>query len=576
MTGLADAFWDFLSTQGFQPHGLCLLWRADVFWTHVVADLLIAASYFSIPAAIFVFSTRRRDFPHRWVLHLFIAFIVWCGITHLFGIWTLWVPDYGIQAIAKAITAVVSFGTALAVWPLVPKLLAIPSQGQLTEANRRLIEQVEETQRTKQQISRLNMELEQRVSERTAELEATNRLLQEEIERRVEIEAAVRASRAQAEDADAAKTQFLTMISHELRTPLTTVLGYAQLLDRQAANDDNPKHRKYVKNILAGGHFLVQLVDDLLDLTRIQAGKIALNPEPLNVRSLLEQIESSGRVLASTRELALTVDLDSAAGAWLRADRVRVEQVLLNLLTNAVKYNKENGTITVRVRSVTDAQVCIEVSDTGAGIPADKLSRLFKPFDRMGRENGEIEGTGIGLSIAKSLVELMDGMIACDSREGAGTTFLVHLPRVLDTHTAVELPTQRTSRMISDATRVLYIEDNRANQELMRDIIEGSGAGALQIAETGEKGLEIAIADPPDIIFVDVNLPGMNGMTVLQRLRLSRFTRNVRIVAVSAAATRSDVQLGLASGFDAYLTKPIEIGRVLDEIAKATPGARAA
>ncbi|WP_193368141.1 sensor histidine kinase [Pelagibius marinus] len=408
--------WDFLSTEGFQPHGMCLLWRPDVFWAHVVSDAVIALSYFSIPAALFYLAVRRSDLIYRWVLYLFAAFIVACGLTHLFGIWTLWVPDYGIQALLKLATALISVVTAIAIWPLMPKLLALPSARQLAEKNAALAHEIAERQAAEVELQALNEDLEQRVAERTATLEEVNREL-------------IR-SRAEAEQASRAKSDFLAMMSHELRTPLNAILGFSEIIKSQPAGDgDVAKTRDYATHIHDSGQHLLDLITDILDLSKIESGTEKLNEEAASVAEIVTAAMTVTSTAAEGAQVKLALDMPANAPR-LYADPRKLKQILINLLSNAVKFTPAEGQVILKVRPEAPEGFLFQVADNGIGIAPEDIPRALAPFQQVDdcRQRTH-EGTGLGLPLTKALAEMHGGSLLVDSTPGAGTTVTVCFPR---------------------------------------------------------------------------------------------------------------------------------------------------
>jgi len=372
----------------------------------------------------------------------------------------------------------------------------------------------------------------------------------------------LRHARAIAEAASRAKSEFLSSMSHELRTPLNAILGFAQLLQRDKKMPLSERHKQRVDQILAGGEHLLRLIDDILDLARIESGAVAISIEPLNVWEVLEQVQTTLEPMAASMEVQLKLVTPPSGTPLIAADRTRFVQILMNFGSNAIKYNKPGGSVTFRVEPQ-GALVRILVSDTGIGIPADKRSKLFQAFQRAGQETGPIEGTGIGLFITKQLAHLMHGHVDFSSVQGVGSDFWVDMPAVRE-----DTETERNSALRGpDSVRqqptgrrlVLYIEDNPANVAFMLDLMSSVPEVEMLTAPTAEIGIQLAHTYKPSLIIMDINLPGQNGLSALRALRAHPETQHIPVVALSAAASERDKHRGLQAGFSAYLTKPVDV-----------------
>ena len=373
-----------------------------------------------------------------------------------------------------------------------------------------------------------------------------------------------RAARADAEHANLAKSEFLSRMSHELRTPLNAILGFSQLLELE---DLSVSQREGVGHIAISGRRLLELIQDVLDIGRIESGDLPISPEPIAVAEITGEAIELMRPLASARRISLTASLDSAGELHVLADRRRLGQVLLNLLSNAVKYNVDGGTVTL-AGTVADKFVRLEVADSGRGIPPEKVPLLFAPFERLGAEQLNIEGTGLGLTLAKSLIEAMDGRIQVDTAVGRGTTVTLELPGVLPSSSvsgARKVGDQRAGSLIDHATRgtLLYIEDSPTNIRLVEAILRLRPNVELITATTAEGGLKLANEHAPPLILLDLHLPDEPGDIVVQRLREDPRTADARIVISSADATEGQVERLLAAGADQYIIKPLNVESLL-------------
>jgi PAS domain S-box-containing protein len=385
-----------------------------------------------------------------------------------------------------------------------------------------------------------------------------------EISSRKAAEAALIAAKTEAERANRAKSEFLSRMSHELRTPMNAILGFGQLLENDADNPLTPTQRSRVKELLRGGRHLLGLINEVLDLARIESGTLELHLEPVDLPALLNGCLRLVQPVAEQRAVAL--ELQAPADCHVLADRKRLEQVVLNLLSNAIKYNRRGGH--VRLGAGLDGErVRIEVSDSGPGISAQQQTRLFQAFERLGADRST-EGAGIGLALSKWLVNLMQGEIGVDSEPGRGSTFWVRLARATQapSASAPTLPMPLDGPPSDGERTVLYIEDNPVNQLLMQGMLASRPSIRLLMADRAFTGLELAAACTPDLVLLDIQLPEMDGFEVLRRLRAAPATRSVPVVAVSANAMPSDVERAERAGFAEYLTKPLDMKRLLEVV----------
>lgn len=385
----------------------------------------------------------------------------------------------------------------------------------------------------------------------------------------------LRQAKEEADKANRAKSDFLSSMSHELRTPMNAILGFGQMLQYLPDSPLTPSQARCVEHILKGGEHLLQLINEILDLARIEAGKVTLSIEDVALDGVIKECLSLTQSLADKRAITLN-SASGDQGLRVRADYTRLKQVLLNLISNAIKYNREGGRVDLTCSESGPGMLRVRVTDTGPGIPADRQGELFKPFSRLGAEGSEIEGTGIGLTITRQLVELMGGSIGLVSVVGEGTSFWVDLPLAEREVTAVELSVAATEAgdegAIARRGTLLYVEDNPANLQLMEMIAGNLRHLTMLSAHNAELGLELAECHLPDLIFMDINLPGMSGLEALQKLRANPLTRHIPVIALTANATRRDIERGVEAGFNQYLTKPIKVDEVIAIIRKVIEG----
>ncbi len=396
-----------------------------------------------------------------------------------------------------------------------------------------------------------------------------------DISARKRAEDAMKQAMQEAERANSAKSEFLSRMSHELRTPLNAILGFGQLLQMQKLA---PAQHDRIGHIVNAGRHLLSLINEVLDIARIEAGRVELSLEPVCVSEVVGETLDLIRPLAAERNVSLHAagGDDPLHSAHVLADRQRLKQVMLNFLSNAVKYNKPGGEVRVECSECDGARLCIRVADTGVGIAPENLSRLFVAFDRLGAEQSEVQGTGLGLALSKSLVEAMNGVVSVESKPGEGTAFTVALPRA---ESQLALAARHRREKLADAStdggaarpagtparvhRVLYIEDNLSNLTLIEHLLADRADIQLMTAMQGQLGLDLARQHHPDLVLLDLHLPDLPGWDVLAALQADDATRDIPVVAVSADATPRQAERLLKLGARAYLTKPLDVDRFL-------------
>lgn len=377
-----------------------------------------------------------------------------------------------------------------------------------------------------------------------------------------------------AEKANKAKSDFLSSMSHELRTPLNAILGYAQLFEYDL--NLSPHQVANVREIRKAGDHLLQLINDVLDLAKIESGKMTVSLEPVLVSRVINEALTLVQPQADAKDIRIHSSLNNFENHYVTADNVRFKQTLINLLSNAVKYNNMSGEVEIKLSVLDDDYLRIGIRDNGRGIPANRQSEVFQPFNRLNAENTNIEGSGVGLVITKQLVEMMNGKIDFSSKEGVGTEFWIDLPLASDWNktqsaiikSAVFTPSQLSFTSIK---RVLYIEDNPTNIRLMQQFFERHSCLALDVAEEPFVGIYKARSQQPDLIILDINLPGMDGFEALSVLKNDNMTQHIPVIGLSANAMPYDIQRGIAAGFNEYLTKPVNINQLVETLNKLLP-----
>lgn len=381
-----------------------------------------------------------------------------------------------------------------------------------------------------------------------------------------------RLARESAERASLAKSEFLSRMSHELRTPMNSILGFAQLLKM---DELSPDQLGSLEQILKSGRHLLDLINEVLDIARIESGKITISPEPVQVHDALKSAAELMRPLADKRGIRIHIQIPSSQDIFVIADRQRLNQVLLNLLSNGVKYNRENGEIEITASLLVDGFLHLKVRDTGEGIPPEKMERLFTPFERLGLDPDMVEGTGLGLALSKGLVEAMGGRIGAQSTVGVGSTFWFDLELTTQQKEAIvmaEVDDYLRSAPGAKKGLVLYVEDNLSNIQLIEKILARLPNVELISAMQGRLALDLARQHKPGLILLDLHLPDMRGSDVLQHLRAEPETKDIPIVVLSADATHSQIERMLAAGANAYLTKPIDVKEFLNVVGEMLAG----
>jgi PAS domain S-box-containing protein len=396
--------------------------------------------------------------------------------------------------------------------------------------------------------------------------------LTRDLTERRQVEETLTMAKGAAEKANLAKSDFLSSMSHELRSPLNAILGFAQLMESDST-PPTPSQKASIDEILRAGWYLLELINEILDLAQIESGKLSLSKEPTSLAEVILECQAMVEPQAQSAGVRMTFPRFEVP-RFVLADRTRLKQILMNLLSNAVKYNQPGGTVVLDCVGSGPDRIRLTVKDSGVGLPPEKLAQLFQPFNRLGQERGAVQGTGIGLVMSKRLVESMGGVIGVESRVGVGSVFWCELSSVdaprLETEAAPPAPMAQTeARQGAPLRTLLYVEDNPANLKLVEQLIARRPTMRLLSALDGNMGIQLARANQPEVILMDINLPGISGIEALKILREDTTTSHIPVLALSANAMPRDIERGLEAGFFSYLTKPIKVREFMESLDSA-------
>ncbi|MEO8127048.1 MAG: response regulator [Bryobacteraceae bacterium] len=502
------------------PHVLCLR-DTSVIALHVGADVVIALSYFLIPAALVLLVHRRRDLAFSWMFILFGVFILSCGLTHILSVVTLWIPVYRLEGMVKVLTALASVGTAVLLFRLIPKLMLIPNPDELRA-------EIADRQRAEHEVRLLN----QKLGEAAAEADAANH----------------------------AKSAFLSTMSHEIRTPMNAILGYAQLMSR----DPNlgPELKANLKIIGRSGEHLLMLINDVLDMSKIEAGRAEIKTATFSLQALLDDLAAMFRLRADSKALKFEMTVEGDLPLYVVGDEGKIRQTLINLLANAIKFTKRGRVllhVTCERKESSLHWLSARVEDTGQGIAARDQASLFAPFRQVKGALNTQEGTGLGLAISREYARLMGGDITLTSVAGSGSVFLFEIPlQQGDSGVAVKRASSRHVIGIRAGTAipgVLVVDDQFENRDWLTKLLTAVGY-SVRDANNGEEAVRSWEKWKPGLILMDIHMPVMDGLEAMRIIKADPVGKDTPIIALTASAMDDDRNTAMATGADAFVAKP--------------------
>jgi len=528
---MTQFFQNLFDTTDFPARWQCGNWTREHGWLHIISDSLIAAAYFAIPLLLLFFLIRKhRELFFSKILLLFAAFILSCGTTHLIDATMFWHPWYRLSGVMKLTTAIVSWATVIMLVRVTPQALALPG------------------------LVRVNTDLKKRI-------ESENRAREEAEQQRELVEVA-----------DQKKSQFLANMSHEIRTPMNAILGYSELLEN-ASSQENAK--SYIQAIRSSGQSLMALINDLLDLSKVEAGKLDLNEEPVEIRSLLNTVETLMQLMAEEKQLDFEIQIDPDLPERLVLDAQRLRQILMNLISNAIKHT-EKGQILVEAiakRGSAEDQADLEfvVTDTGSGISPADLAHIFDPFFQAANRHKKT-GTGLGLSISKNFAELMGGDLHAESVMGEGSRFALTLPgRFIVPADAVPLETSERNINFNsfEPSRLLVVDDNHRNRDLILEMFRDTQHEISQ-AEDGDVAVTKTREWQPDVVLLDIRMPRVSGVEAMRMIREEMPSAPPAIVAVTASSLSREEE-AVGDQFHAILRKPFTRAQLYEVLKRILP-----
>jgi PAS domain S-box-containing protein len=656
---MLESFKSFFDSAAFMPHGHCYLWRPDILWLHIISDSLIGFAYFFIPLSLIYLVRKRTDLAFNWLFVLFASFIVACGITHFFAVWTIWNPDYALDGIIKLVTGLISISTALILWPLMPRIIELPGVTAYKQMCERLEQEIAEREKAQSELERRQNQLRLIINQLPVSIAYLDRDLRfqycnatyarwlklrkdqiiehhmkdvlpernlqqtassivralagetvrldtqlsiqdrerhvsvqdipdvdseghvkgvirliTDVSDRVEIENQLKQAKNAADAANIAKSAFVANISHEIRTPLGAVLGFSDMLSREGITASD--RQRFIGAIKRNSELLLHIIDDILDISKMEAGRIVLNEEDVDLHDIVCDAENFLKQQAYEKGLEFQVSTEGPLPQIIRTDPFRLRQILLNLIGNAVKFS-DHGRVDLRVEMHPDGKrLLFQVSDQGIGIPEEHKAHLFESFYQADpsakRRHG---GTGLGLTLSKRFAEMLGGGLELlRSEPGQGSDFLLTIEPMMmrgqyQNETKEEKP-QAGAHVLYfpngpylQGTRILLAEDAPDNQFLISAYLMSAGA-EVKTANNGKEALEKLAENDVDLVLMDLQMPVMSGFEALREIRKQE--RRIPIIALTAHTMQDDKKQCLDAGFDSHIGKPINRNELIDTI----------
>ncbi len=526
MNQVNDFFSRFFEAKSWPPRWYCGQWTDFHGWLYIISDVAIWAAYFAIPVFLYFFLKKKKDIPLPKIFWLFMAFIMLCGMTHLIDASMFWWPFYRVNAMFRFITAIVSWATVISLISVFPEAVKL---------------------RTSVDFNK-------------------------ELEERKKVEQELIAAKEIAERSEKAKEQFLANMSHEIRTPMNAIIGFAQLLDQSKLTAEQ---KDYVNVIQKAGNNLLVVINDILDLSKIEAGKMEFEAKAMDIHEQLYSLKTLFGPGAEEKALSLDVTVDENIPVMVLGDSSRLSQILINLLSNAIKFT-ESGSVNVlaKLRSENHQNVSIQFSviDTGIGIPKDRQAAVFKRFNQADRDtSSKYGGTGLGLTIVQHMVELQHGFLELESNEGQGSTFSFTLRfRKVDAHGVgiEEIVVQSEALVDLSSSRILVVEDNEINRKLMQLILK-DWTPHTEFARNGIEAVAMVQENHYDLILMDIQMPEMGGYQATRIIR-TKLMKQTPIIALTAHAMAEEEEKCRAAGMNDFIAKPFRKEDIYDKIVKFT------